>query len=430
MKYIIFSLFFALFSIGIHAQSHHGTITRKSINTTKINTKTAKGIIHKHANKSSNNNGIKDANYMTTTIKNPIITYRMDGNAESMDRDDGLKIESISRSTYNVIIKVTYKSAQFGEWINIRPDTYIKANGKKYPLTQIEGIAINPNKTYLHTGEIKSFTLYFPQIPKTVSSIDLVEPGNSSWKFYGIQLSDNQKINTSKNEVINNIAKNIVNNMILIEGGTFVMGATKEQGSHFYYSEKPSHRVSLSSFKLCKYEVTQKEWVLIMGDNPSTDYIDENHPVDHVSWNECQRFIKKLNSITGYNFRMPTEAEWEYAARGGKHSKGYKYPGGYNLNRYGWYSENKTESTHRVGIKEPNELGLYDMGGNVWEWCQDWLGGYSSAYTNNPKGPVDGTFKIMRGGCWDSPETSCRVSFRGNQQPSSNYGSYGLRLAM
>lgn len=233
----------------------------------------------------------------------------------------------------------------------------------------------------------------------------------------------------------NAIIEGIVSNMVQIQGGSFNMGGTYEQGEKATSAEKPSHVVKLKSYSICKYEVTQKEWIAIMNYNPST-FKGDNLPVDNVSYLECQNFIKKLNKISGRTFRLPTEAEWEYAARGGSVSKGYMFPGGNYLASYAWFSDNSNNTTHPVGTKSPNELGLYDMGGNVWEWCQDWYGTYSSSYDYNPIGPKYGTYKVLRGGSWHNPSTSERVSFRGNGKPSdrcSNWsyqGDYGFRLAM
>ena len=151
----------------------------------------------------------------------------------------------------------------------------------------------------------------------------------------------------------------LINNMVYVSGGTFTMGATSEQGSDAYDDEKPTHSVTLSSFYLCKYEVTQALWRAVMGNNPS--YVKGNNlPVENVSWNDCQTFISRLNNLTGKNFRLPTESEWEYAARGGNRSRGYKYSGSNVLSDVAWYCDNSGEKTHPVGTKSSNELGLYD----------------------------------------------------------------------
>ena len=228
------------------------------------------------------------------------------------------------------------------------------------------------------------------------------------------------------------ILANIVNNMVYVEGGTFTMGATSEQGGEYYPSERPTHQVTLSSFSISKYEVTQEKWQTVMGSNPSR-FKGAKCPVESVSWNECQEFIQKLNNMTGKQFRLPTEAEWEYAARGGNKSVGYKYSGSNNLDRIGWYRQNSEWTTHSVGQKYPNELGLFDMSGNVFEWCQDWDGDYKSNNQTNPTGYSSGPYHVFRGGSWNGEATYSRISSRnGDGMPNSGKwdNSIGLRLAM
>ena len=164
-----------------------------------------------------------------------------------------------------------------------------------------------------------------------------------------------------------------------------------------------------------------------MGSNPSK-FKGDNLPVEQVSWNDIQEFITKLNTMTGKTFRLPTEAEWEYAARGGNKSKGYKYSGSNTLDNVAWYTNNSSSKTHPVGQKQPNELGLYDMSGNVWEWCQDWYGSYSSSSQTNPTGPSSGSYRVLRGGSWYHFARICRVSYRLNSDPDDRYNLNGFRL--
>ena len=215
-------------------------------------------------------------------------------------------------------------------------------------------------------------------------------------------------------------------NMVQVDGGTFTMGATSEQESP-YNDEKPAHQVTLSSYMIGETEVTQELWQAVMGSNPSY-FKGAKHPVEMVSWNDCQEFIKKLNQLTGGHFRLSTEAEWEFAARGGNRSAYTQYAGGRNLGSVAWYEGNSGNTTHDVATKSPNELGLYDMSGNVWEWCQDWYGSYSSSAQTNPTGPSSGSYRVLRGGSWGSSARHCRVANR-YSTPSYRGDDLGLRLA-
>ena len=235
-----------------------------------------------------------------------------------------------------------------------------------------------------------------------------------------------QKPSKPSNEAI---IQRLVKNMVYVEGGTFTMGATSEQGSDAESDEKPIHQVTLSSFSIGKYEVTQEEWEAVMGNNPSS-FKGSKRPVERVSWNDCQEFIRKLNTMTGKHFRLPTEAEWEYAARGGNKTIGYKYAGSDNFDRVAWCNNNSGDTTHDVGQKSPNELGLYDMSGNVWEWCADWYGSYNSNSQTNPSGPSSGSYRVRRGGSWINSAWCCRVSYRGRSSPGSTSYDLGLRLAL
>ena len=201
--------------------------------------------------------------------------------------------------------------------------------------------------------------------------------------------------------------------MVRVEGGTFRMGATSEQEDEADSDEKPVHSVTLSSYYIGKTEVTQALWKAVMGSNPS-NFKGSNLPVECVSWNECQEFIQKLNSLTGRNFRLPTEAEWEFACRGGNNSRGYKYSGSNNLDSVAWYLGNSGGKTHPVATKTPNELGIYDMSGNVFEWCSDWYDDYTSYSQTNPKGPQSGSRRVFRGGSGYGYASYCRSSLRLN----------------
>ena len=224
--------------------------------------------------------------------------------------------------------------------------------------------------------------------------------------------------------------------LVYVDGGTFTMGATREQGSDASESEKPSHSVTLSSYHIGEAEVTQGLWQAVMGSLPSYissysyDLKGSQRPVCDVSWEDCQRFISRLNSLTGQHFHLPTEAQWEYAARGGSKSRGYKYSGSNDVGNVAWYMDNTDlNGSHNVKTKSPNELGLYDMSGNVWEWCQDWYGSYSSGSQTNPTGASSGFYRVVRGGSWGSLARDSRVSYRISGTPSYRYNYLGLRLA-
>ena len=226
------------------------------------------------------------------------------------------------------------------------------------------------------------------------------------------------------------IVKGVSFKMVYVQSGTFTMGATSEQGSNVYSDEKPTHSVRLSSYYIGETEVTQALWHAVMGSNPSYNKGGVDYPVETVSYDDCKNFISKLNSITGQNFRLPTEAEWEFAARGGNKSRGYMYAGSDNIGSVAWYTENSGYQTHPVKKKLPNELGLYDMSGNVREWCNDWFGTYSSYVQNNPQGPNSGSCRVYRGGSYYSRARYCRVSGRNDNTPSYSNSILGLRLAL
>ena len=231
--------------------------------------------------------------------------------------------------------------------------------------------------------------------------------------------------------------------MVFVQGGTFTMGCTDEEVRNCGVDEKPAHLVSLSDYYIGKYEVTQGLWKKVMGNNPSK-FINcgDDCPVENVSWDDCQKFISKLNQLTGKRFRLPTEAEWEYAARGGsKASFQTKYAGSNVLGEVGWNDKNSDVNypggfeengrklgTHTVGTKKPNALGIYDMSGNVLEWCNDWNGDYSSGGVMNPKGASTGSLRVMRGGSWRHNGFYLRVSSRNDNDPSYSNNFFGVRL--
>ena len=327
--------------------------------------------------------------------------------------------------------------------VNSRPlGANINIDGKDYGTTP-------RNITDLLIGK-HSLTLTYQGYSVENSTIEVKEQQttdvNIEMKKAPVVLNTNTNTSTSTSSKMDELTftvKEVSFIMKRVEGGTFQMGATKEQESDAGKDEKPVHSVTLSDYYIGMTEVTQALWQAVMGNNPSAWKRDDmNLPVEMVSWDDCQVFITKLNQLTGRQFRLPTEAEWEYAARGGKKSKGYKYSGSNNLGKVAWYSENSDNRTHEVAAKKPNELGLYDMSGNVQEWCQDWHANYESRAQTNPQGPSEGyTYRVFRGGRWKGRvitngrlhggERECRVSYRGFGLASwVPANTTGLRLAL
>ena len=230
--------------------------------------------------------------------------------------------------------------------------------------------------------------------------------------------------------------------MVYVEGGTFTMGCTGDQGGDCEDNESPNRMTTVSSFYMGMFEVTQSQWEKVMGTsihqqrnkaNPAWSLrgTGSDYPMYYVSWEEAKEFCARLSRQTGRNYSLPTEAEWEYAARGGSKNEGTKYSGGRNINDVAWYRDNSNESTHICGTKRPNALGLYDMSGNVWEWCEDWYGKQYLQYdNNNPKGDSTGTRRVLRGGGWSQKTGACRVANRGNNSPTSRYSNDGFRVVL
>ena len=244
------------------------------------------------------------------------------------------------------------------------------------------------------------------------------ENRETNWFF----LQKLEKAERRKDAMVQSI--NMPSNMVLVEGGTFSMGSNENS------DEKPIHSVTVNSFYMGKYPITQKQWVEIMGSNPSK-WKGDNLPVERVSWDDIQVFLSKLNQKTRMNYRLPTEAEWEYEAKGGNKSRGYKYSGSDNIDDVAWYVDNSGNNTHEVGTKQPDELGIYDMSGNVWEWCSDWYAEnyYESSSSNNPKGPSSGEYSVLRGGSWGNNVSNCRSALRRDRViPMNRGGNVGFRL--
>ena len=254
---------------------------------------------------------------------------------------------------------------------------------------------------------------------------------------------DPQPTDPVKTFTVTGNGKTVTFNMMLVEAGTFLMGSTSGDSN-----EQPVHQVMLTrNYYMGETEVTQALWYAVMGLTPtaeeesqwtSTTGLGDNYPAYDVNWDDCQEFITKLNQMTGATFRLPTEAEWEFAVKGGNKSQGYTYAGGNTLNDVAWNRDNSQSlgrnhpdyGTHAVATKAPNELGLYDMSGNVWELCQDWYGSYSSSAQTDPTGPTSGSLRVLRGGSWDSDAANCRVADRGWTYATYRSGNLGFRLGL
>ena len=334
--------------------------------------------------------------------------------------------------------------------IQVTADNYVDFSGTFAVNSSSRSVSVTLQKV---AGYDVTFTC---NVPSALLSIDSVPSGTASGTRFlktgrhSIQVTADNYVNYSGTFTVNSssrsvsitlqkifytpnvktfYANGVPFEMVEVRGGTFRMGATSEQGSDAYSGEKPVHSVTLNSYYIGKTEVTQALWKAVMGSNPRVRKGD-NLPMTWVRWNDCQEFIRKLNALTGQNFRLPTEAEWEFACRGGNNSRGYKYSGSDNIDNVAWYFSNSDQTAHPVATKSPNELGIYDMSGNVWEWCSDWYAIYSSGAQTNPKGPYDGSNRVFRGGSCYGNARDCRSSRRTVSSPGFCNCDIGFRLSL
>ena len=246
--------------------------------------------------------------------------------------------------------------------------------------------------------------------------------------------------NETKNSITYKV-DNVTFTFNKVEGGTFSMGATKDQGENFQTKEQPAHTVTLSDYYIGTTEITQGLWKAVMGESllqiaqreeEETYGVGDDYPMYFISWDDIQLFLQKLNILTGCKFRLPTEAEWEFAARGGNKSKHTKFAGSDDIRNVAWFDDDPRMQTHPVATKQPNELGLYDMSGSLWEWCSDWYYEfyYQSSPVTNPQGAVAGKYRSLRGGCWGRAIDNKRISFRDWSLPDYRYNYAGCRLAI
>jgi len=232
-------------------------------------------------------------------------------------------------------------------------------------------------------------------------------------------------LNDSSGSLIVELNDEVVVEMIKVPGGSFPVGYKKG-----YPNEMPVHKVTLDDFFIGKFEITQKVWFEVMGNNPAHFKDSTDGAVEMVTYFDVLDFIDELNKKTGMQFRLPTEAEWEYAANGGERGKRTRYAGSYKIDEVAWYERNSGNRTHPVGQKLPNELGVFDMSGNVYEWTEDWFKRYKSKDLLNPQGPEKGKTKVIRGGCWHDDREGCRVQCRVEMSPDDRNGCLGFRLAL
>ena len=269
-------------------------------------------------------------------------------------------------------------------------------------------------------------------VTAAVKKMEGINTGNSYQSSYNNNGNGNSYYgNAASGQNYTENAFGINMKMVYVQGGSYNMGCTGEQGGDCDADEKTVRYVTVSDFYIGQFEITQAQWQAVMGTSvyqqqskaggSSTYGTGNDYPMYYVSWEEAKEFCRRLSQQTGKTYRLPTEAEWEYAARGGNKTQNTKYAGGYSLDYVGWYTNNSGGKTHAVGTKNANELGIYDMSGNVWEWCEDWYGDYRSYDTDNPTGPSSGSYRVLRGGSWCGNAAYCRVSYR-------NYGSPGYRL--
>jgi formylglycine-generating enzyme required for sulfatase activity len=244
--------------------------------------------------------------------------------------------------------------------------------------------------------------------------------GGAFWYFFKTAVNEPNQKKVRINELLKDF--------VTVEEGTFLMGTIDSIGA----SDEVPHFVTVSTFQIQTTEVTQELYELVMEANPSENKSWKDMPVTNVSWEDCQEFLYQLFVLTGRVYRLPTEAEWEYAAKGGAKSKGYLYAGSNNIDEVGWYAKNSGNSIHVIKEKKPNELGLYDMTGNAWEWCSDWYGAYRTDLKGRilPKGPDNGKHRVLRGGCWNFYAKYCRTVDRHWRDSENWMNCRGFRLVL
>lgn len=360
---------------------------------------------------------LSNGSYIFETRMHGHIPYKMSYDISRNDQGKTINLQGPTPIYGSLAILSTPSNAKItinGKSVGETPK-YISRQviGKYTVIAEIDGYQKQTKTVEVAEGAEASLTFELKKQETAVAVAPAVDSGTSSGSGSG-----------TSDFVLK--VKGVEYPMVFVEGGTFKMGS---DDSEAYSWEKPVHQVTLNSYCIGKYEVTQELWEAVMGSNPS-HFKGARRPVEQVSWDDCQVFIRKLNSLTGKNFKLPTEAQWEYAARGGKKSRGYKYSGSNTIGKVARYDGNSGSKTHDVGTKSPNELGLYDMSGNVCEWCNDRYGSYESSSQTNPTGPSSGSNRVSRGGGYYSNARYCRISYRSIYPPDIRLIDLGLRLCL
>ena len=389
-------------------------------------------------------NDPNNAQVVTVTLKPNFatITLSVDAPAEIWVNNEKKGIQSwtgpMGKGTYHIQCKMANH-----ETTSLSKEITPEMNGQTItlpvpkPIVGSLNVESNPNfaKLYIDGKDMGTTPKFISEIIIGRHDIKLTKEGYSDYTETVMLAKDERKqiVATLTEGVYDEevfTANGVSFTMRLVEGGAYSMGAGVEQGTNVQDDEKPVHRVVLSDFYMGETEVTQELWKAVMGTNPSNKKGDKL-PVDNVSWNQAKQFIQSLNQITGMQFRLPTEAEWEYAARGGKKSQQYRYAGSNKTEDVACFKKNSSRAQN-VKSKWPNELGIYDMSGNMWEWCSDWNATdyYSKSQVHDPQGPSKGIYRILRGGSWHSEADNCRVSYRNCDDPNNSDKYTGFRLAL
>ena len=352
---------------------------------------------------------LASGSYMFESRQQGHVPYQMPFDITNLDNGKTITIETPTPIYGSLVISTTPAKAKIsinGEYIGESP---------KFISNQIIG-------KYTVTAEKEGYE-------KQTRTVEVTEASEVDLSFELKKITVSQPMSNTANTMASQPyvlkVKNVEYPMVFVEGGTFKMGSYESDAD----ADERIHTVTLTDYCIGKYEVTQELWEAVTGKNPSYDK-GPRKPVENVSWNDIQEFIQRLNELTGKKFRLPSEAQWEFAARGGKKSKGYKYSGENTLRMVAWYSENSLNKSHDVGTKLPNELGICDMSGNVCELCSDYYGEYVYTGKPDPEGPSSGSYRVCRGGSWFHSAVTCRVSDRNNRTPGFKGNNLGFRLCL